>query len=74
VIEEGLAASGSLMLGATSHAVTYGAVNAFATGIGSSDLAAILISGESSGGEGLWFFWLRVPRSIRVTLTARGVC
>src|SRR5262249_13911772 len=41
VIEQGLAVPGSLVLGADSHAVTYGAVNAFATGIGSSDLAAI---------------------------------
>jgi 3-isopropylmalate/(R)-2-methylmalate dehydratase large subunit len=38
----------------------YGALNAFATGIGSSDLAAIFISGK---------IWLRVPQSIRVTLT-----
>jgi 3-isopropylmalate/(R)-2-methylmalate dehydratase large subunit len=60
VIEQGLAVPGSLVLGADSHAVTYGAVNAFATGIGSSDLAAIFISGE---------IWLRVPQSIRVTLT-----
>jgi 3-isopropylmalate/(R)-2-methylmalate dehydratase large subunit len=60
IIEHGLATPGSLVLGADSHAVTYGAVNAFATGIGSSDLAAILVSGE---------IWLRVPESIRVTLT-----
>jgi 3-isopropylmalate/(R)-2-methylmalate dehydratase large subunit len=60
VIEQGLAVPGSLVLGADSHAVTYGAVNAFATGIGSSDLAAIFISGE---------IWLRVPQSIRVTLS-----
>jgi 3-isopropylmalate/(R)-2-methylmalate dehydratase large subunit len=60
IIETGLATAGGLALGADSHAVTYGAVNAFATGIGSSDLAAILVSGE---------IWLRVPHSIRVTLT-----
>ena len=60
VIEQGLAVPGGLVLGADSHAVTYGAVNAFATGIGSSDLAAILISGE---------IWLKAPESIRVTLT-----
>jgi 3-isopropylmalate/(R)-2-methylmalate dehydratase large subunit len=67
VIEHELATPGSLVLGADSHAVTYGAVNSFATGIGSSDLAAILVSGE---------IWLRVPQSIRVTVTGalpRGV-
>jgi 3-isopropylmalate/(R)-2-methylmalate dehydratase large subunit len=67
IIEHGLAPAGSLVLGADSHAVTYGAVNAFGTGIGSSDLAAILVSGE---------IWLRVPQSIRVTLAGalpRGV-
>ena len=59
VVETGRALPGSLAVGADSHSVTYGAVNCFATGIGSSDLAAILISGE---------IWLRVPESIRVTL------
>jgi 3-isopropylmalate/(R)-2-methylmalate dehydratase large subunit len=55
------------LVGADSHAVTYGAVNCFATGIGSSDLAAILMCGK---------IWLKVPASIRVTLTGdlpRGV-
>jgi 3-isopropylmalate/(R)-2-methylmalate dehydratase large subunit len=60
IIEQGWARPGNLVLGADSHAVTYGAVNAFATGIGSSDLAAIFVSGE---------IWLKVPRSIRVVLS-----
>jgi 3-isopropylmalate/(R)-2-methylmalate dehydratase large subunit len=60
MIERGLARPGDLVVGADSHAVTYGAVNAFATGIGSSDLAAIFVSGE---------VWLKVPRSIRVMLS-----
>jgi 3-isopropylmalate/(R)-2-methylmalate dehydratase large subunit len=67
VVEKGRALPGGLAVGADSHAVTYGALNTFATGIGSSDLAAIFISGE---------IWLRVPESIRVTLTGelpRGV-
>lgn len=59
MIEHGLARPGHLVLGADSHAVTYGAVNAFATGIGSSDLAAIFVSGE---------IWLKVPHAIRVTV------
>ncbi|SPF45434.1 3-isopropylmalate dehydratase large subunit 1 [Candidatus Sulfopaludibacter sp. SbA4] len=60
IVESGRAAPGRLVVGADSHAVTYGALNAFATGIGSSDLAAILIGGK---------IWLKVPESIRVTLT-----
>src|SRR5580658_910253 len=62
VVETGRAHPGGLAVGADSHAVMYGALNAFATGIGSSDLAAIFISGK---------IWLRVPESIRVTLTGR---
>jgi 3-isopropylmalate/(R)-2-methylmalate dehydratase large subunit len=62
IVESGRAFPGTLVVGADSHAVTYGALNAFGTGIGSSDLAAILISGR---------MWLRVPESIRVTLTGR---
>src|SRR5580704_2010419 len=60
VVETGRAQPGGLAVGADSHAVMYGALNAFATGIGSSDLAAIFICGK---------IWLRVPQSIRVTLT-----
>ena len=62
MIESGRVAAGSLVVGADSHAVTYGALNAFATGIGSSDLAAIMICGR---------IWLRVPESIKVTLTGK---
>jgi len=67
IVESGRAVPGSLVVGADSHAVTYGALNSFATGIGSSDLAAIMISGR---------IWLRVPESIRIALTGnmpRGV-
>ena len=62
MIESGRAAPGALVVGADSHAVTYGAVNCFGTGIGSSDLAAILLCGK---------IWLKVPRSIRVTLSGQ---
>ncbi|MGF6432382.1 3-isopropylmalate dehydratase large subunit [Bradyrhizobium sp. Pha-3] len=60
IVETGRALPGSLVVGADSHAVTYGALNCFATGIGSSDLAAIMLCGR---------MWLRVPDSIRVVLT-----
>ena len=59
MVESGRALPGSLIVGADSHAVTYGALNAFATGMGSSDLAAILMSGR---------IWLRVPETIQVLL------
>ena len=59
MVETGRVKPGSLVVGADSHSVTYGALNAFATGIGSSDLAAVLITGE---------IWLRVPESIRIGL------
>src|SRR5690606_22428983 len=48
--------------GADSHTVTGGALNAFAAGVGSSDLAAALICGS---------LWFRVPETIRVTLRGR---
>ncbi len=58
--ERGGALPGSLVIGADSHTVTLGALNLFATGVGSSDLAAAMITGQ---------IWLRVPESIKVTLT-----
>jgi 3-isopropylmalate/(R)-2-methylmalate dehydratase large subunit len=59
VAERGRALPGDLIIGADSHTVTCGALNAFATGVGSSDLAAAMITGR---------IWLRVPETIRVTL------
>lgn len=61
-LETGRAVPGSLIIGADSHSVTCGALNAFATGVGSSDLAAAMISGK---------IWLRVPETILVTLEGR---
>ena len=51
---------GDLVIGADSHTVTCGALGLFATGVGSSDLAAAMITGQ---------VWLRVPETIRVVLT-----
>jgi 3-isopropylmalate/(R)-2-methylmalate dehydratase large subunit len=59
MVESGKITPGMLVVGADSHTVTCGALNTFATGIGSSDMAAVLISGK---------IWLRVPESIRVVL------
>ncbi len=58
-VERGDVRPGQLVLGADSHTVTCGALNLFATGIGSSDLAAALITGQ---------IWLRVPDTIRIVL------
>lgn len=62
ILESGAAQPGLLMVGADSHSTSYGALNAFATGIGSSDLAGILLCGQ---------LWLKVPASIRVVLHGR---
>lgn len=56
VPEKGHVGPGSLVIGADSHTCTYGALNAFATGVGSTDLAAALISGQ---------MWFKVPESIK---------
>ena len=58
-IERGEVLPGELVIGADSHTVMCGALNLFATGVGSSDLAAAMITGQ---------IWLRVPESIRVVL------
>jgi len=55
--EKGLVVPGDLIIGADSHTCTYGALGAFATGVGSTDLAAVMATGE---------IWLRVPESIQV--------
>jgi 3-isopropylmalate/(R)-2-methylmalate dehydratase large subunit len=55
--EEGLVAPGELIVGGDSHTCTYGAFGAFATGMGSTDIAAAFVLGE---------VWLKVPGSIKL--------
>jgi len=55
--EQGLVLPGELVVGADSHTCTYGALGAFSTGIGSTDLAAVWMTGEC---------WLRVPETLRI--------
>ena len=59
VPESGLVGPGSLVVGADSHTCTYGALNAFATGVGSTDLASALISGR---------MWFKVPPTVKFVL------
>lgn len=54
--EQGVVLPGDLIIGADSHTCTYGAVGAFATGVGSTDLAAGMATGEA---------WFRVPESLK---------
>jgi 3-isopropylmalate/(R)-2-methylmalate dehydratase large subunit len=60
--EKGLIRPGMLMIGADSHTCTHGALGAFATGTGSTDFAAALITGK---------VWLRVPESVKVVFRGR---
>ncbi|MBI5694354.1 MAG: 3-isopropylmalate dehydratase large subunit [Nitrospirae bacterium] len=54
--EQGIVVSGDVVIGADSHTCTYGALGAFATGVGSTDVAAAMITGE---------IWFKVPESIK---------
>jgi 3-isopropylmalate/(R)-2-methylmalate dehydratase large subunit len=56
--EQGLVLPGDLAIGADSHTCTYGALGAFATGVGSTDIAAAMVTGEA---------WFRVPETIKIT-------
>jgi len=62
MVEKGLALPGMLVLGSDSHTCTYGALGAFATGIDRTEAAVLLLTGET---------WLKVPETIRVTLSGR---
>ena len=57
--EKGIVLPGDLVIGADSHTCTYGALGAFATGVGSTDLAAAMLTGE---------LWLKVPQSIKFVI------
>jgi 3-isopropylmalate/(R)-2-methylmalate dehydratase large subunit len=54
--EKGLVLPGDLIIGADSHTCTYGALGAFATGVGSTDLAAAMMTGQA---------WMKVPRTMK---------
>ena len=60
--ELGIVLPGDLVIGADSHTCTYGALGAFATGVGSTDLAAAMLTGE---------LWFKVPQSIKFVINGK---
>lgn len=60
--EKGIVTAGDLVIGADSHTCTYGALGAFSTGVGSTDLACAMASGET---------WFKVPSAIKVEFNGK---
>lgn len=60
--EKGLVVAGDVVIGADSHTCTYGALGAFSTGVGSTDMAAGMATGEA---------WFKVPEAIKFNLTGK---
>lgn len=60
--EKGLAVPGDVIIGADSHTCTYGALGAFSTGVGSTDMAAAMATGQA---------WFKVPAAIKFVLTGK---
>ena len=60
--EKGIVGPGMLTIGADSHTCTYGAVNSFSTGVGSTDLGVAMATGQA---------WFKVPKAIKVVLTGK---
>lgn len=60
--EKGLVVPGDVVIGADSHTCTYGALGAFSTGVGSTDMAAGMATGEA---------WFKVPSAIKFVLTGK---
>jgi len=60
--EEGLVWPGMMLVATDSHTTTHGAFGAFSTGIGATDMAAVLLTGE---------IWLRVPEIVKINITGK---
>lgn len=66
--EKGLVKAGDMIIGADSHTCTYGAIGAFSSGVGSTDFAVAMRTGQS---------WFKVPKSIKFELVGKpkkGIC
>ena len=61
--EKGIVVAGDVIIGADSHTCTYGALGAFSTGVGSTDMAAGMITGQA---------WFKVPSAIRVNIIGKN--
>ena len=61
--EQGLVGPGDCVIGADSHTCTYGALGCFSTGVGSTDMAAGLITGKA---------WLKIPHAIKINVTGKS--
>jgi len=62
MVSQGLVVPGDLVIGADSHTCTYGAIGAFSTGVGSTELAVVMISGQ---------LWFKVPETVRINLEGK---
>lgn len=62
VPEKGLVVAGDAVIGADSHTCTYGALGAFSTGVGSTDMAAGMVTGKA---------WFKVPSALKFVLTGK---
>ena len=62
LVEEGIARPGMLIVGSDSHSTTYGALAAFGTGMGATDIALAIATGKT---------WLKVPESVKVVMRGR---
>ena len=60
--EKGLTVAGDVVIGADSHTCTYGALGAFSTGVGSTDMAAGMVTGRA---------WFKVPSAIKFNITGK---
>ena len=61
--EQGLTVAGDVIIGADSHTCTYGALGAFSTGVGSTDMAAGMATGKA---------WFKVPSAIKFNIVGKA--
>ena len=62
IVEHGLALPGTVVVGADSHSCTYGALGAFATGVGATDIAEVFATGT---------LWFKVPETLKIVINGK---